>query len=119
VQLRVRLDTWEVLQTALDGNVPESILRSLVRDDQAASLGAHEFVLDLHRPGKLELAAPLIAELHARGLTWRDIAQQTGLSAGSADHAWRDYRRRIAAQQASTFAQAASPVNQDSPRAVA
>jgi hypothetical protein len=86
VRLHVRIDALRLLGEALGGRLPETILAAATPTSDEAAM---EFLLDLGEPTRRDVVAPEIAAMRARGVTWPEIGQITGLGTGNTYNVWK------------------------------
>jgi hypothetical protein len=86
IHLRFRVDASQILEAALGGRLPESVLEAAKPTSGETSM---EFRLDLGGPTRSDVLAPEIAVMRARGVTWPEIGRVTGLGTGNAYKAWK------------------------------
>lgn len=86
VRLHFRIDALRLLQQALGGNLPESILAAAM---PGLCETAKLFQLDLGTPSRRDVLAPEIAGMRARKMTWSEIGRITKLGTGNAYNTWK------------------------------
>ena len=97
IQLRFRVNGWEMLNAVLAEICPIGDPSSTLPDGQFEDGFSEELRLDLGGPSRMDRWGPKIAEMRSRGVPWKEIQQITGLGSGPAYVAWKRY---VDAQQA-------------------
>ncbi len=108
VQLRFRINGWEVLREILGNRIPSSALVALLPEDTGSEGASEEFRIDLGAPSLMDQWAPKIAELRAKGVRWVEICEVSGLDLNRAYIAWKRY---VDAQPSSGNASDGSPID--------
>ena len=85
IRLHVQVDALNLLKEALGGKLPESIMATATSHSNEGT----EFQLDLGKPTRRDVAAPEIAAMRARDMTWEEIGKRTGLGTGNAHNVWK------------------------------
>jgi hypothetical protein len=86
VRLHVRIESLRLLEEALGGRLPEAVLAAASPTSEAEAM---EFHLDLGEPTRRDVLAPEIAAMRARGVSWAEIGQVTGVGTGNAHTIWK------------------------------
>jgi site-specific DNA recombinase len=96
-ELRFRINGWHVIVESLRGVIPNDVLKVMSSEIDPEAFYSREFCLRIGGPTKMDDLAPRVAELKSQGLTWEQVAEEVGLSPGSAYQCWRRYKKALAA----------------------
>jgi hypothetical protein len=94
-QLRFRLKAWRIINAALNGNVPESVVSAIADTDDQDLCESPEFCLNVGGPTRADEAASYVVKRRLEGATWDVICRETGLAKSVACECLRRYREAM------------------------
>jgi DNA invertase Pin-like site-specific DNA recombinase len=92
-QLRFRLKAWRIINAALNGNLPESVVSAIADTDNQDLGESPEFCLNAGGPTRADEAASYVVKRRLEGATWDVICAETGLGRNTARECFRRYKK--------------------------
>jgi hypothetical protein len=90
-QLRFRLKAWKIINAALDGRLPENVVRCISSGDTGSVHESPEFCLDVGGTTRWDQLTPYVVKRRREKAKWREICEETGLTLAAAYECWRRY----------------------------
>lgn len=94
-QLRFRLKAWQIINTALSGQIPESVVSAIAESADQAPFESPEFCLNVGGPTRADEVGPYVAQRRLEGAKWDEICRETGLAKSVACECFRRHKEAM------------------------
>jgi hypothetical protein len=94
-QLRFRLKAWRIINVALDGEIPESLVSAIVATNDKNLFESTEFCLCVGGPTRADELMSYVVKRRLAHATWDEICRETGLAKSVACECFRRYREAM------------------------